>query len=46
MGYLSEWEESVKNRPGDFSKSERNRMLLSNATMLGLKLTSKLLRNL
>lgn len=41
MGYLSDWEESVNNRPGDFSKSERKRMLLSDATMLGLKLTSK-----
>jgi hypothetical protein len=41
LGYLEEWEESVKKRDG-YSASERKRMLLSDATRLGLKLTSKL----
>eukprot|EP00731_Ephydatia_muelleri_P009301 Em0004g1639a len=37
--YLKEWKVSVQDRVG-ISKSERNRMLLSDATQLGLEMTS------
>ena len=40
LGYLDQWEKSVKVRQG-FSKKEKARMLLSPATMLGLRMTSK-----
>lgn len=36
--YLDEWEKSVNDRPG-FSKEEKNLMLLSPATRLGIKMT-------
>ncbi len=36
--YLDEWEKSVDERPG-FSKEEKNRMLLSPATRLELRMT-------
>ena len=36
--YLNEWKVSVQDRVG-ISKSERNRMLLSDATQLGLEMT-------
>ena len=39
MPYLSAWEESVMKRSGKFTKTERNRMLLSAETRLGLKMT-------
>ena len=38
MGYLEEWEKSVAARKG-FSKTEKNKMLLSDATRSGLKFT-------
>ena len=38
LGYLDEWEASVAARPG-FSKAERNKMLLSQETLSGLRLT-------
>ena len=40
LGYLDQWEISVKVRQG-FNKKEKARMLLSLATMLGLRMTSK-----
>ena len=36
--YLDEWEKSVNDRPG-FSKEEKNLMLLSPATRLGIRMT-------
>ena len=42
MGYLDEWEQSVKERPGDFTKTQRNMMMLSPQTRLGLKVTCKI----
>ena len=39
LGFLDEWEASVKIRPG-FSKGEKM-MLLSPATMLGLRITGE-----
>ena len=41
MGYLKEWEDSVKDREGDFTKTARNKMLLSIETRLGLQITCK-----
>ena len=38
LGYLEEWEKSVAARKG-FSKTEKNKMLLSDATRSGLKFT-------
>ena len=40
LGYLSEWEKSVNERPG-FSKLAKKAMLLSPETRLGLKTTGK-----
>ena len=40
LGYLNQWERSVKVRQG-FNKKEKARMMLSPATMLGLRMTSK-----
>ena len=37
LPYLDNWEKSVNERP----KDEKNRMLLSHATRLGLRITSK-----
>ena len=42
---MEEWEKCVKERPGNFTKTERNNMLLSAETRLGLKITCKLLTN-
>ena len=39
LGYLEDWEKSVKGRPGEFTKTERNKMLLSAETRHGLKIT-------
>lgn len=41
LPYLDEWEESVKKRAGNFTDSERKRMLLSNETLLGIRITSE-----
>ena len=38
LGYLEEWEKSVAARKG-FSKTEKNKMLLSDATRSGLNFT-------
>ena len=40
LPYLDNWEKSVDERPG-FSRDEKNRMLLTPATRLGLRITSK-----
>ena len=39
LGYFEEWKESVKNRPGNFSRQEREKMLLSQQTLDGLKIS-------
>ncbi|XP_053385111.1 uncharacterized protein LOC128550306 [Mercenaria mercenaria] len=39
LGYFQSWKLSVMNRPGQFTKSERNGMLLSYQTMEGLEIT-------
>ena len=39
LGYLDEWENSVKKRPGTYTKTQRNMMLLSSQTRLGLRIT-------
>lgn len=41
MGYLESWEKSVEERPGVFTKTGRNMMMLSGETRLGLKITCK-----
>ena len=40
LKYLDEWKDAVDKRPGNFSKEDRARMFLSNATFEGLKTTS------
>lgn len=42
LGYLSEWEESVKQRQG-FTDAEKNMMLLSHETLEGLHITGLLM---
>ena len=32
----------MKNRPGDYNAAERKRMLLSDETLTGIRITSKL----
>jgi hypothetical protein len=44
LDYLDRWEASVKARP-DFSKTARNKMMLSKETRLGLRLTGELLQH-
>ncbi|XP_070547240.1 uncharacterized protein [Ptychodera flava] len=39
LGYFEEWHQSVNARPGNFSKTDRNKMLLSHQTLNGLKIT-------
>jgi len=41
LPYLSAWEESVKKRTG-FDEDQLKRMLLSQETLLGLRITSEL----
>ena len=41
LGYLAEWEESVRKCPG-YTKAEQNRMLLSAETRHGLQITCKI----
>ena len=44
MAYLDEWEAWVQSIP-NFTTTERNNMLLSSETRLGLRITCKLLQN-
>jgi hypothetical protein len=41
LGYFNEWRNSVKNRPGDFTKEERNQMMLSYQKIRGIQITTK-----
>ena len=41
LDYLKNWSDSVKNRPGKFTKNERKAMFLSRATYEGLQITAK-----
>ena len=41
LKYLEDWEKSVKERK-KFSATEKNKMMLSDATRTGLKLTGKI----
>ena len=38
LGYMEKWEQSVAARPG-FSQTDKNKMMLSEATKTGLKFT-------
>jgi len=40
LKYLDDWEKQVKERPG-FSKEQKNLMLISQETRLGLRITGK-----
>ena len=40
LGYLQKWEDMVKSRPG-FSPSEKEKMLLTRETRVGIKITGK-----
>lgn len=39
LPYLQEWEKSVKKRKGDYTVKDRNMMLISMETRLGMKVT-------
>lgn len=39
LSYLKKWEDDVTNRPGNFTKEQRRRMLLSSQTVEGIKIT-------
>lgn len=39
LNYLKNWKESVENRPGDYSQSERDKMFLSHQTYKGIIIT-------
>ena len=39
LPYLQEWEKSVKKHKGDYSVKDRNMMLISKETRLGMKVT-------
>ncbi|KAE8739943.1 hypothetical protein FOCC_FOCC014554 [Frankliniella occidentalis] len=39
LGYLSDWEESVSRREGQYTKEERSRMIISYQPLEGLKIT-------
>ena len=41
LPYLDAWEDSVKNRQGEFGDGEHKRMLLSSETLLGIRITSE-----
>ena len=43
MVYLDNWENSVESRPGKYTKEQRNRMLLSTETLLGIRRTGQCL---
>lgn len=40
LGYLREWQQSIQNRPGDFTQNARNKMFLSWQTYEGLQITA------
>ena len=40
LSYLKSWEDSVEKRP-NFKKAEKNRMLLSDVTLEGIRMTGK-----
>lgn len=42
LGYIEDWEESVAARPGEYSKTQRNMIMLSGETRLGLKITCEI----
>ena len=42
LPYLDDWEKGVAERKG-FTKTERNKMVLSTETLLGLRMTSMFL---
>lgn len=42
LGFLDQWEKSVEERPGEFTKTQRNKMLLSAETRMGLRITCKI----
>ena len=42
LGYLEGWENSVRERPGEYTKTQRSMMLLSRETRLGLKITCEI----
>ena len=42
IGYLDQWEESVHSLDG-MSKTQKNKMLLSPETRLGLRITGKII---
>ena len=39
LQYFTEWEQSVMNRPGNFTQKERRGMLFSHQTLIGLKIS-------
>lgn len=39
LPYLDDWEKSVQARKGKLSKTEKNLMMLSRETLLGLRMT-------
>jgi len=39
LGYFDEWNASVQSRPGNFSKEDRAKMMLSQQTLNGLKIS-------
>ena len=43
MGYLDDWERSVKER-SDYSKMQKKMMLLSSETLLGIKMTGSCIK--
>ena len=42
LGYIKEWEKSIEMREG-YSKTEKNKMLLSDETRKGLKMTGMII---
>jgi hypothetical protein len=40
LGYLRDWQQSIKDRPGDFTKNARSKMFLSWQTYEGLQITT------
>ena len=41
LGYFNERRNSVENHPGDFTKEERNQMMLSYQMIRGIQITTK-----
>ena len=44
LKYLDDWEASVQSREGKYTDAERNRMLLSQETRDGLRMTGTVLK--